>query len=58
MLYTSGTTGLPKGVMYANGELRSALWDWCDVGTPVAQSVSDLAIVLLRPKILACFRAD
>ena len=44
MLYTGGTTGMPKGVMYSNGEHCAGL---CGIGamlgTPVPQSVSDLS---------------
>ena len=53
MLYTGGTTGLPKGVMYSNGEHCAAL---CGIGamlgTPVAQSVSDLSNCIAQTKDL------
>ncbi|MBA58120.1 MAG: acyl-CoA synthetase [Gammaproteobacteria bacterium] len=43
MLYTGGTTGMPKGVMYANGEHCAGL---CGIGamlgTPVPETVQDI----------------
>jgi acyl-CoA synthetase (AMP-forming)/AMP-acid ligase II len=53
MLYTGGTTGLPKGVMYSNGEHCAAL---CGIGamlgTPVPKSISDLSNCIAQTKDL------
>ena len=62
MLYTGGTTGMPKGVMYSNGEHCSSL---CGIGamlgTPVPQSITDLSDCVsqtrdigLSPRGLVC----
>jgi 3-oxocholest-4-en-26-oate---CoA ligase len=44
MLYTGGTTGLPKGVMFANGELCIAMSSLGEMtGAPVPETVDQLS---------------
>lgn len=51
MLYTGGTTGMPKGVMYANGEHCAGLAGLGALtGAPVAESVDQLADCVLQAR--------
>ncbi|MBO6657351.1 MAG: AMP-binding protein [Pseudomonadales bacterium] len=62
MLYTGGTTGMPKGVMYANGEHCAGLSGiGALLGAPVPETFADLARCVaetekmgMRPTALVC----
>jgi len=62
MLYTGGTTGMPKGVMYANGEHCAGLSGiGALLGTPVPETFADLEKCVakteemgMRPTGLVC----
>lgn len=62
MLYTGGTTGMPKGVMYANGEHCAGLSGiGALLGTPVPETFADLEKCVarteemgMRPTALVC----
>lgn len=48
MLYTGGTTGLPKGVMYAMGDISGGLCTigFQGLGLPVPESANDVAVIV------------
>lgn len=58
MLYTGGTTGMPKGVMYTHGDFSAGLMLGYDVrGMPRPTSAAELSLSVQALKELALPRA-